>query len=253
MQEGRAAYAPPSAVTSVIDRARNGTLPSTIDTDSLQRIGVPESLGPRTLSSLKMLGLVSEDGAAGPALAEFAEANSADYTGIVERWLRSTYSDVFEVLPALSGCTYENVEDAFRGYTPAGQRARMVTLFIGLCDFAGLLPDDSPLRSSFRSTRREPSKSKHSPQTRKAAAAIASSPRKERASRDRPDQRISKGEMLDALKDREVRLDPMILGLVQRLPPVDSAWPEVKREAWLNAARASFDVLYTLPDDDQAG
>lgn len=39
-------------------------------------------------------------------------------------------------------------------------------------------------------------------------------------------------------------LDPIIEGLLDRLPEYGSVWPKSKREAWLNILRQSFDLLY---------
>ena len=39
-------------------------------------------------------------------------------------------------------------------------------------------------------------------------------------------------------------LDPIIEGLLDRLPELGTVWPKAKREAWLNILRQSFDLLY---------
>lgn len=62
---------------------------------------------------------------------------------------------------------------------------------------------------------------------------------------------MSKGEILAALK--HPGLHPFVEGLIQTLPPVGAAWSAAKREAWLTAARASFDVIYELPSDEASG
>lgn len=252
-QQGRAAYAPPSAISSVIDRARNGTQPATIDADWLLRIGVQESLGPRTVAALKTLGLIDGDGAPTDMLRGFGTVATDLYPETLQEWLKSVYSDVFQIVPDPSTATLEQVSDAFRGYSPSGQRTRMVTLFIGLCDLAGLLPEDSALRASVRSGRRDGAKAKAARLRKPTGAAAAGSGSSGADNiRDRGERRISKGDMLEALSAQQSGLDPVITGLVRRLPPADSEWPQAKREAWLKAASAMFDVLYTLPDDEQA-
>jgi hypothetical protein len=46
--------------------------------------------------------------------------------------------------------------------------------------------------------------------------------------------------------------DPLISGLLNRLPPVDSAWPMVERRKWLQTAAMNFEMLYRDPDESGA-
>jgi hypothetical protein len=138
--EGPAPYTAPSAVTTVIDRSRQGTLPTPIDASVLTRIGVPESLAPRTVGSLRLLELIDEDGQPTPTLQEFRRLARDEFKPAVETWLRDVYSEVFEIIGDAATAEYQRVEDAFRHYTPDGQRPRMVTLFVGLLEFAEMLP-----------------------------------------------------------------------------------------------------------------
>src|SRR5476649_805149 len=55
-------YAPTSAILEVMDRYRNRGLQSPIDAEVLGRIGISDSLIPRTLQALRTLDLVDEDG-----------------------------------------------------------------------------------------------------------------------------------------------------------------------------------------------
>jgi len=56
---------------------------------------------------------------------------------------------------------------------------------------------------------------------------------------------MSKAELMDGL--RYPGLHPFIAGLIQTLPPAGSVWAPAKREAWLRAAAAAFDVIYEAP------
>lgn len=49
----------------------------------------------------------------------------------------------------------------------------------------------------------------------------------------------------DVLPGRFRRDDPLIVGLVDRLPAAGSAWPDEARIAWLKLASSIFDVAYT--------
>ena len=52
--------------------------------------------------------------------------------------VREVYAPVFEVVDATSA-SQEQLNDAFRHFTPAGQRGRMVTLFTGLMEYAEMI------------------------------------------------------------------------------------------------------------------
>ncbi len=48
-----------------------------------------------------------------------------------------------------------------------------------------------------------------------------------------------------ALHGRVRASDPLIVGLVERLPAAGSAWGDAERIAWLKLASSIFDVAYT--------
>jgi hypothetical protein len=57
--------------------------------------------------------------------------------------LRGVYEEVFEYVdPSKDDLTA--IRDAFRGYTPHGQQELMVSLFLGLCQKAGLSSSEAP-------------------------------------------------------------------------------------------------------------
>lgn len=241
--EGAAPYTTPTAVTTVIERSRGGTLPQPIDSNVLTRIGVQESLAPRTLAGLKLLGLVDEAGEPTETLEKFRLAGSDEFKSTVADWLREIYSEVFQIVGDPGQADYKRVEDAFRHYTPHGQRTRMVTLFIGLCDYAELLPENSPLRSATRAVRKD-----ERPQPRPKRNAPKPAMKREQQHRQ---EGAGSQPGFGAGESRDSNLDPIIDGLVKRLPPAESEWPMAKRKAWLQAAEAAFAVLYELPAEDR--
>ena len=50
--------------------------------------------------------------------------------------------------------------------------------------------------------------------------------------------------------EAEDELPPFIKGLLKKLPPPDSEWPNDKRAKWLEAAVKIFDLMYTDSEDD---
>ncbi|MGH3721529.1 MAG: DUF5343 domain-containing protein [Pseudonocardiaceae bacterium] len=154
---GPAAYGPGKTVKDLIERFRDSGLPSTLTVESLQRVGVSESLAPRTLRSLKLLDLVDEQGKPTPQFEDLRRAPAAQFKAELVVFLKSVYSDVFELLEP-ANATYEKVQDAFRSFTPPGQRDRMVSLFLSLLEYAEYSDTLPPVRSSngARSAGRNP-------------------------------------------------------------------------------------------------
>ncbi len=58
--------------------------------------------------------------------------------------VRTAYQDVFTVVGDLSQASEDQLKVAFAAYEPASQQHRMVGLFLGLCQFSGLVPDRRP-------------------------------------------------------------------------------------------------------------
>lgn len=54
----------------------------------------------------------------------------------------------------------------------------------------------------------------------------------------------------DTDADDEEELHPFIKGLLKKLPPPDSEWPNDRRAKWLQAAVNIFDLMYTESEDD---
>lgn len=114
------------------------------------RLGYPESYANRTLRSLRMLDLITDDGAPTDALKELQRASDEEFVSRLEQVVRTGYAEVFQAVdPATS--SESQIETAFRFYSPQAQRDKMVALFMGLCDAAGILPPDkAPPRRSMR-------------------------------------------------------------------------------------------------------
>jgi len=132
---GSTPYAPTKAITEVIERYRNPGLPHPLTVESLGRVGVSASLGPRVLQTFKIFGLITDDGKFTSEFETLRTAPTPDFKPKLVELLRSIYAEVFSVVEP-AGATWEEVRDAFRGFTPHGQINRMVSLFLGLLEYA---------------------------------------------------------------------------------------------------------------------
>lgn len=138
---GVAGYAPATAITRTIDRYRDvGFAGQPITDATLQKIGISESLIPRTLASLRVLDLIDAEGKPTDQFDVLKNATTAEFSARLAEWLKDTYAPIFGFCDPTAASPAE-IEDAFRGYTPEGQRTRMANLFLGLAAYAGIIEE----------------------------------------------------------------------------------------------------------------
>ncbi len=142
--DGNAPYAPFSVVKSVIERHRQVKLP-TITPDVLLRMGVTESLAPRSLQALRLLDLVDDQGQPTPTFEAIRKAPTEELAPRLAELVRQAYEPVFAVIDPTTA-TVQQIADAFRGFHPPGQRERMVSRFMGLMAYAGMI-ETAPKRT----------------------------------------------------------------------------------------------------------
>lgn len=226
---GPAPYAPPATVLHVLDRWRNLRMSTPFTTDVLERAGVTASLAPRTLQALKLLDLLSENGAPTEAMQDLSTARSDEVASRLEAVLRAAYEDVFAFVD-LENDPYERVEDAFRNYTPRGQRPRMVTLFLGLCEAAGLKVPQPGARKK---------KSGDSSRGRVAPSPASRGPRRATA----------RGSSVARVKVRDgspsEQLPPALAGLLAQLPSPETGWTAEDREHFVKVFESVLD--FSIP------
>jgi len=193
----------------------------------LARAGVGESIAPRTLNSLKTLGLLGDDGMPSQQFEDLRKIrDDSEYRARFQEWLRGVYADVLQYTdPSVDNAT--KVAGAFRTYEPAGRRPQMAALLIGLWRYAGLpVAEASPVqnRSSSRPTKAASRKT----------ADKGSSPGNQPKGTSVPVQQVgSQG------------LPPALLGLIQQIPTTGKTWTANQRKAFLDAFIAVLD--YTVP------
>lgn len=132
-------YVPVEAIIRFLDAARTGDLQTPVTLHSLRVIGTPDSVAPRTLRALEVLGFVRDNGEPTDAMQKFSSAEADGHVHVLASTLREAYSSVFEALPDIASASHEQIEAAFAGVEPATQRHRMIRLFLGLCQYAGIV------------------------------------------------------------------------------------------------------------------
>lgn len=141
--DGEAPYNSAPATIAIIERFRAGTLQTPVTLDVLRRAGTHESLVRRTLKALRLLELIDESGHPTEQFKVLAKVRPDEYKDAFAGYLRSVYKDVFTYTDPADG-NLDAITNAFWGYKPPGQRDTMVRLFLGLCEYAGLIPEQKP-------------------------------------------------------------------------------------------------------------
>lgn len=148
----RAPYATTTSIIMVLEKQRRVGL-DRIDATTLERMGIPESLRPRTIASLALLGFTEADGSASPEFARLKSVKDDEYKSAIWDILETVYEPVLGMLGNhLSDITTTDVSNALRGYEPVGQLERMVQLFVGLMVYVDRMPEQGRRKGSDRAT-----------------------------------------------------------------------------------------------------
>jgi hypothetical protein len=217
-----APYAPSTAILDIIGRYRNRGLPTPITAEVLGRAGVSDSLIPRTLQALQALELIDDQGKPTPTFEGIRKAPEAEYQQRLVAWLRGAYADVFSFVDPATDDEIK-VRDAFRNYTPVGQQARMVTLFLGLCAAAGMLPQGET------KTRTRP------------ARPISSGTPNAGRSTARPQSRKQQQS-----KNSSTEMPSALAGLMASLPSEGHGWTQAEHDKFLKTFGAVLDFCFPI-------
>jgi hypothetical protein len=226
--DGPAPYGPPRPVLQVIERFRDRGLQTPFTTEVLAKAGVTESLVNRTLQTLKLLDLIEDDGSPSQALRDYAKAPEDEAKARFAEMVRGTYAPIFSFVDPATDSP-GRIRDAFRSYEPRGQQDRMVILFLGLCEYAGII--------SIVPKRTPGPKAARAGQTK----ARTTKPPQVRAGSKRGPEHGSGGgaQVPDQLPDA-------IKGIVRELAAIGPTWTKERRDAFMKVWEAVVDFSYPV-------
>ncbi len=218
-----APYAPVGRVIGVIRKFRERRIPEVIDVEVLVEAGVPPGNAPRTLAALRFLRLVGEDGGRTEAFSRLSQATSEQYREQLAQVVRAAYALIFRQLDPAEADELE-LADAFRQYQPHAQRDRMLRLFVGLCQEAGVR-EGTPGEERRRG-------------------------RGSRSARPAGGPEGSAGSEDDLPKNDVSQIDSdlgLLATLFQQLPS-DRYWSRAARDRWLRAFEGNLDLVVQIED-----
>ncbi len=238
-----APYAPSPSVLSVIRRLRERSLPDPLTAQELTRMSISEGLTNRTLRALSFLGLIDEEGHRTPTFERLGKASSNEYPELLGEVIKEAYKEVFTIIDPADATDIE-IDNAFRLYEPRAQRGRMITLFRGLCQEAGLMSGEPP-QSVKRSRMATPK-----PTSQSNGARRPKSEPKDAEFESVPDE-VSTSQASQPVKAKPITSTEeyvIMQGVLSKLPFAEKAWTQAQRAKWLKAVAANVDMLFELKD-----
>jgi uncharacterized protein DUF5343 len=223
-----APYGPPAGVLAVVNGYRDKGLVTPFTPEVLRRAGINESLIPRVYKSLEGLDLIDHDGNPTELLKGLRTVRTDEFQQTLAEVVKSAYAEVLKFTnPATDDARH--IADAFRSYEPAGQRGRMVTLFMGLCEAAGIVPKGTLKTAPMGAGRANGAPKRGADAPRRTGLSIGPSAR--------------------ARDDGGGGVSQALLGLIASLPSNGASWTKHQREKFMTAFGHVLDYTIPLADD----
>lgn len=217
-KENSAPYTSTGNMLTILGRIRKGWVPSQVDKGEMERVSITPSNASRTIAALEYLGLINENGKPTDSWKAIATSTTNDYPKVLEGILRNSYPSIFELHPNPAEATDIEIANAFAKSEPLNQRARMTSLFRGLCQEAGLIEGESVTKE------------------RKTQSKQANFNGDSKSEKQKTIYNPSFNPSLRWYNDLET--------LMGRLPnPENPKWTKAERERWLAALQSMLDLL----------
>jgi hypothetical protein len=223
LEENYAPYTSARAIVDVIKRYRERGLPEPVTESALEQIGIPPSLLGLTFRALLFLALVDEGGFKTESFDQLRRASTEEYPNILAGIVRKAYLPVFTIVDPVQD-DETAVADAFRRYDPANQRAKMVRLFMGLCQEAQIITRKTK-RLRISSKLERPKIKAESPISKTTRETVNSAPSKE-----------------------DIGTDYRLISAVIQHLPRKGYWSSEERKRWLGAMTSAVDLIIQVQE-----
>lgn len=172
----------------------------------------------------------------------FSSRRDASGPSVVTAVVREAYGRILQIVnPAEDSNTA--IEDAFRGYDPAGQRPGMVSLFLALCREAGIMAGGAVERRP----RSRKSAQGSTASNLKAFAANSSTAQAKSSASDDPALSASDSSGSGELADYR-----LLVHMISQLPR-HGRWTQDRRDRWIQAMSANVDLLIEIEEAGARG
>lgn len=227
-KENSAPYTSIGNMLLILGRIRKGWVPNQIDKGEMEKVGITASNANRTIAALEYLGLTNEDNRTTDTWKAIATSTTNDYPKVLEGILRNAYPSIFEIHPNPADATDVEIGNAFAKSEPLNQRGRMVSLFRGLCQEAGLIKG-------------EPLTRERKPTTKQTTQKATSKNGDEKTTE--PEKHKNWAEAFEPI-NHSLKWYNDLATLMARLPdPANPKWTLQEKERWLAALQAMLDLL----------
>jgi len=247
-------YASIGSVLTVIEQLRErGGLPEQVSISWLSKIGITDATAERVHQALRFLGLLDEEGRRTEEATRLKTSSSEEYPKVLAELVRRAYQPVFAVIGQdLSNLDPARLKDAFRGCEPFSQSDRMISLFQGLLQEAGLV-EGGPVPRQVRARRALEKKREATSNGRfgessapPAARSIATEPAPPQATNTLPPSSDQPSRDTSPLGQATYEL---LEAALRQLPP-DARWTKAKRDRWIAAVTTGVDLLVEVVESE---